>query len=212
MDVGPALTAFVVVLPAELPDKTLVATLVLATRFRPLAVWVGVTAAFAVQCAIAVLAGGLLSLLPRTAVLLASATLFAVGAALMLRAGLAGRAGADAATVASQEPTATRAGEAAAREPASFVRAAAASFVVLFAAEWGDLSQLITAGLAARYDAPLAVWAGALLALSTVAAVAVVAGRWLQARVRLDRVRFLSAGLLALLAGATLAEAVASAA
>ena len=57
--------AFILILPVELPDKTLFATLVLATRFAPLPVFVGVGTAFAVQVAIAVTAGSLLSLLPR---------------------------------------------------------------------------------------------------------------------------------------------------
>ena len=57
-------TAFVLVLPVELPDKTLFATLVLATRFAPLPVFVGVGTAFGLQVAIAVTAGSLLSLLP----------------------------------------------------------------------------------------------------------------------------------------------------
>src|SRR6478672_11753042 len=82
---GPALAAFVVILPAELPDKTFVATLVLSTRFRPLPVWIGVTAAFGVQCLVAVTLGGFLTLLPRGPVLLFAAVLFAGGAIVMLR-------------------------------------------------------------------------------------------------------------------------------
>ncbi len=77
------LTAFVLIVPVELPDKTFVATLVLATRYRPLPVWLGVVAAFGVQCAIAVAAGGLLTLLPETPVQLAAAALFAVGAVIL---------------------------------------------------------------------------------------------------------------------------------
>ena len=50
MDWGSAVTAFVVVFPAELPDKTMVATLVLTTRYRrPLAVWCGAVSAFAIR-------------------------------------------------------------------------------------------------------------------------------------------------------------------
>ncbi len=79
------LAAFVLIVPVELPDKTFVATLVLATRYRPLPVWLGVVAAFGVQCAIAVAAGGLLTLLPETPVQLAAAALFAVGAVILFR-------------------------------------------------------------------------------------------------------------------------------
>jgi putative Ca2+/H+ antiporter (TMEM165/GDT1 family) len=48
------ISAFGLVLAVELPDKTLVATLVLTTRFRGGPVFAGVCAAFAVQCVIAV--------------------------------------------------------------------------------------------------------------------------------------------------------------
>jgi putative Ca2+/H+ antiporter (TMEM165/GDT1 family) len=61
------LVAFGVVVLVELPDKTLVATLVLSTRYLPRPALAGVATAFAVQCAIAVTAGGMLYLLPRRA-------------------------------------------------------------------------------------------------------------------------------------------------
>ena len=69
----------------ELPDKTFIATLVLATRFRPLLVWIGVTAAFLVQTAVAVLLGGLLAQLPRTPVEVFAAIMFLIGGILLLR-------------------------------------------------------------------------------------------------------------------------------
>ena len=47
-------------------------------------------------------------------------------------------------------------------------RAILASFLVLFAAEWGDLSQLLTLTLVAKYDDPVSVFVGALAALLTV--------------------------------------------
>ena len=64
-------------------------------------------------------------------------------------------------------------------------QAVLASFVVLFAAEWGDLSQLLTISLVARYDDPLSVFVGALAALLTVSGLAVVAGRTLMRFVKL---------------------------
>jgi Ca2+/H+ antiporter, TMEM165/GDT1 family len=196
------LAAFVVALiliaPAELPDKTFVATLVLATRFRPLVVWIGVSAAFAVQTTIAVAAGQVLSLLPRTPVLLVTAALFATGSVLMLR-------GAGAVDPAEGEVEEQDAVESVVRS--GHRRAFTVSFLVLFAAEWGDLSQLTTAGLSARYDAPLEVWLGAWLALTLVAGVAALAGRWLVARVPFATVRRISGVLLGLLALGTLGEA-----
>src|SRR5438552_14225483 len=83
-------TAFLLVVPVELPDKTFVATRVLATRYRPAPVWFGVTAAFGVQCLVAVLAGRLISLLPERQVHIVTAGLFALGGVVLLRS--AGRA------------------------------------------------------------------------------------------------------------------------
>ena len=73
VDLAPFFVTLVLLIPAELPDKTFIATLVLSTRFRPFWVWVGVSAAFAVQTTIAVAAGQLLALLPETPVQLVTA-------------------------------------------------------------------------------------------------------------------------------------------
>ena len=62
----------------------------------------------------------------------------------------------------------------------------AISFGVLFAAEWGDASQLATAGLVARYGQPVAIGLGAFLALVGVAALAVVLGKAILRRVPLS--------------------------
>src|SRR3954469_7222419 len=85
MDLALAATVFVTIFVVELPDKTFVATLVLATRYRPLLVWIGVSAAFLVQCLVAVVAGGLLSLLPPAVVGAVAGALFLVGAIVLWR-------------------------------------------------------------------------------------------------------------------------------
>ena len=162
--------SFGVVLLVELPDKTLVATLVLSTRYRRRPVLVGVAAAFAVQCVIAVAAGGLLHLLPRRAVEAVVAGLFAIGAALLIRESLS-------------EGEHTNVDAASTQVPASTRRIALTSFGVLFAAEWGDASQLATAGLTARRGEPVAVGIGAWLALVGVAVIAMLAGRVIVKRV-----------------------------
>ena len=175
------LAAFVLVLPVELPDKTLFASLVLATRFPPLPVFVGVGTAFGLQVAIAVTAGSLLSLLPEALVTGVVALLFLVGAVILWRSATSG---------------AEDGGEAAdTREQTSFLRAAAISFGVLFAAEWGDLSQLATAGLAARYDAPLSVFVGSWAALLVVSGLAVFLGKKLADRLPIALIRRVAAGL-----------------
>lgn len=164
-------STFALVLAVELPDKTLVATLVLTTRFRPWPVFAGVAAAFAVQCAVAVLFGHVLTLLPEVTVAAAVTAMFGLGAFMLLRDGFSkGRDGdEDAARSAPGRLT--------------FARSALTSFGVLFAAEWGDASQLATAGLTARYGQPLAVAVGAFAALVTVAGVAVLLGRKIRDRI-----------------------------
>ena len=205
LDLATVGLAFILIFPAELPDKTFIATLVLSTRYRRLAVWIGVAVAFAVQSAIAVAAGGLLALLPQRLVLGITFLLFAAGAILMLVSGLRARS----AEMAEEESEAEEFEESAARRAgasSSTWRIALTSFIVLFTAEWGDLSQLLTAGLAARTGEPFSVFLGAWLALIIVAGIAVLIGGWLQKRVAMWRIRLVSAVVLAALAAWTLVE------
>ncbi|ONI82046.1 hypothetical protein ALI22I_38445 [Saccharothrix sp. ALI-22-I] len=163
-------TAFAIIFLAELPDKTMVATLVLTTRYRPWPVFAGVTAAFAIQCVMAATFGGVLTLLPDRVVTGVVAVLFGVGAFLLLKEGFSKD---------DNEADATRGGPG----QVTFWRAALTSFGVLFAAEWGDASQLATAALSARYGTPVFVGLGAFLALATVAAIAVLVGRKIATRI-----------------------------
>lgn len=192
-------TAFVLVAPVELPDKTMFATLMLASRFRALPVLTGVSAAFAVQTAIAVAAGSLLSLLPREWVAVGVALLFAGGAVLLWRS-------------ADEEPgipegAAAVTGSPNQRELPAW-RIAFASFGITFLAEWGDLSQLATAGLAARYDDPLSVFVGAFAALLLIASLAVFVGAKLVARLPIPLVRRSAAVLFAAFAVLAAYEAI----
>lgn len=200
MDLAVALTALAVVVPVELPDKTFVATLVLATRFRPALVWLGVGLAFAVQTAIAVTLGGLVGQsLPRTPVSLVVALLFAVGAVLLWRS---------AAHADDEEAEAEAEFGAKVTEGATGLRAVTTSFLVLFLAEWGDLSQVFTAGLAARTGDPVSVFAGAWAALLVVSGAAALLGRVLLTRLRLSTVRRTGATVCAVLAVVTALQAV----
>ena len=192
MDLAVVATTFALIFPVELPDKTFVASLVLATRYRPLLVWVGVSLAFLVQCLVAVTAGGLLSLLPEPVVVAASAALFLVGAVVLWR----GARNADADEAEAEDEFGGRA-----TADVHGLRVVATSFGVLFLAEWGDLSQLLTAGLAARYQDPVSVFAGSWLALVTVAGLAAVLGRTLLRHVRLGTIRRVGAGVCLVLAG-----------
>jgi Ca2+/H+ antiporter, TMEM165/GDT1 family len=200
-------TVYAVIFISELPDKTMFASLVLATRGRALAVWSGAAIAFAVHVCIAVTVGAaLFTWLPQRAVQSLAAALFLAGAALAFRGAVIGptRRGASSAEPIAAGPGAAgpgAAGPGAAEPGAAGLTVDAAdstgatttpdpvapedrprrlfltAFVVVFLAEWGDLTQILTASLAARFHAPLSVGLGAGLALWSVAALAVIAGR-----------------------------------
>jgi len=197
IDLAIVATTFLLIFPAELPDKTFIATLVLATRFRHLWVWLGTISAFFVQVLIAVTAGGLLALLPQRLVLGITFVLFAVGSWIMVRGGLASRASEAEAEADEEAEVASRASE---QNPTSPLRIYATSFLILFTAEWGDLSQLLTAGLAARTDEPVSVFIGSWTALVVVSGIAVLAGAWLRGRIPIWRIRLISGAILAALA------------
>lgn len=189
--VGDALRAFAAVFPAELPDKTMVASIVLVARYKhPLAVWCGAALAFTVHVVVAVAAGRLVSLLPETVVGIVVIALFTTGAVVLWRAGAH-----DDGEVAGAVPV-----------RASTRTAVIGSFGVIVLAEWGDLTQLATASLAATSTAPVAVGVGALAALWAVAAIAVTAGRHLVARVRLQVLHRVAAAVFAGLAVLTAVE------
>ena len=179
-------------LPAELPDKTVIACLVLGSRYRPGYVFAGAAAAFAVQVALAVTAGGLLALLPHQPTQIIVAVLFVVGAVILLRQ--------------KQADSDEYVAEHQARR--AFLPVALTSFGVVFVAEFGDLTQIVTANLAAKYHDPLAVGIGATAGLWVAAGVAIVGGRSL---LKVLPVKWLSRGAAAVLlalAGLTVASLV----
>jgi putative Ca2+/H+ antiporter (TMEM165/GDT1 family) len=162
------LIVFGVIALAELPDKSLFASLVLGTRYRSSWVFAGAAAAFLVHVVIAVAAGGVLTLLPRRVVEGIVAVLFAAGALVLLLGRETEEISAgveDAMQVASAHVTHT------------FPRVALMSFGVVFVGEWGDITQIATANYAARYHDPVAVAVGATLGLWAVAALAVTVGK-----------------------------------
>ncbi len=194
MDLVVVALTFGAIFVVELPDKTFLATLVLSTRYRPVLVWLGVGLAFAVQTTVAVGLGHAATLLPEAVVRGVSLALFLFGAVLLVREGLHHAADDDGAEFAQRA------------RPATGLRAVGASFLVLFAAEWGDLSQLLTLSLVAKYREPLSVFVGALAALLTVSGLAVIVGRGLLRVVPIHVLHFVGAGVCLVLAGLTAYE------
>lgn len=197
MNLAVAVTALLLVVPVELPDKTFIATLVLATRYRPLLVWLGVGLAFLVQTLVAVTAGGLIARLPHRPVVAVAAVLFLLGGLVLLR----GAGQADAAEISTQEAFEGKV------KPATGIRAVAASFGILFLAEWGDLSQLLTAGIVVRTRDPLSVFVGAWAGLLLVSGLGALLGRTLLTRMRLGTIQRVGGGVCLLLAALSAVQA-----
>jgi len=184
MNFAIAAAVFPVIFIGELPDKTMFASLVMSSRGRPWAVWLGAAGAFLVHVVIATTIGvGLFALLPQRAVDALVAVLFLAGAIYAFVA------------------TADDQSELIAHEAQTHRRVVTMAFAVIFVAEWGDLTQILTANLAAHYHSGVSVAVGAVLALWTVAALAVVAGQGLLRYVPIRLVRWVTGGLLLVLAG-----------
>jgi len=172
------LSVFSFIFIAELPDKTAFATLLMATRSKPVAVFAGVALAFVVQSAIAIAFGGLLSLLPEKWVHFAAGLMFL---------GFAWhtwfhRDEDEAEEVAASETVDEKTLEAKYLSEQKIFRATfIKAFTVIFIAEWGDITQLATATLAAKYHHDLVtVFVAATLALWAVTALAVLLGHKLK--------------------------------
>lgn len=187
-----AAVVFGVVFLAELPDKTALAGLMLGTRYRASYVFVGVAAAFALHVGLAIAAGSVLTLLPHRLLQAIVGVLFLGGAAMLLF---------------KKDD-----GEEEVRKPAdqSFWKVSGAGFMLIVVAEFGDLTQIMTANLAARYDEPLSVGVGAVLALWAVAGLGIVGGRTLMRYVPLRLITKVAALVMLALGGFSLYEAIAA--
>ncbi|MEX0169995.1 TMEM165/GDT1 family protein [Streptomyces sp. LMG1-1-1.1] len=182
------LTAFGLIFLAELPDKTMFASLAMGTRMRPLHVWIGTSTAFLAHVAIAVGAGSLLGLLPGWSVKLVSALMFGFGAFMLLRGG-------------GDDDEADAGG----RAVTGFWPVFSTAFMAVFISEWGDLTQITTANLAAT-NGTWSTAIGSLAALMSVSALALVAGRFIAKCVPLKTVQRVGGVIMAGLAIWSLTE------
>jgi putative Ca2+/H+ antiporter (TMEM165/GDT1 family) len=174
VNLGIIAAVFGLIFLAELPDKTMIATLIMGSRYRPILVWLGATIAFGLHAALAVGVGQLIRLLPHRWIEAVTAVLFAAGAAYLL-------------LVPEREAQAEGAAEADAAGVG--LKATGTAFTVIFVGEFGDLTQILTANLAAKYHDPAAVFIGAFAALASVAALGAFGGRALLRIVPLAMIR-----------------------
>ncbi len=164
MSIGVIATVFAIIFVAELPDKTMIATLVMGSRSRPLFVWIGASLAFLVHVTLAVIAGRLLELLPHRVLDAVVTVLFLGGAIYLLFV-----------PEKAEEEKGEEEGEA--EVPGTAFKVISTAFVVILLGEFGDLTQLLTINLVAKYHEPASVFIGALAALVSVAAVGAFGGR-----------------------------------
>ncbi|MFE9423563.1 TMEM165/GDT1 family protein [Kitasatospora sp. NPDC006697] len=183
---------FGIIFLAELPDKTALAALMLGTKYRALYVFAGVAAAMAVQVGLALAAGSLLALLPHRWVELVTGLLFLAGAVMLLLHKHEDEEGHE-----GRKPSSS-----------SFWKVAGTSFLVVAVAEFGDLTQIMTANLAAKYADPLAVGLGAWLALCAVGGLAVLGGQKLLAHVPMKVIIRVAAAAMLVLAGISVVGAI----
>ncbi len=176
MNLGVFLGIAAVMFVLELPDKTMIATIVMSTRARPWSIVLGASSAFVVQMGIAVAAGGVLTLLPTRPKDAVVAVLFLGGAAYLLF---------------SRESEAEESGEARGRRErtASPWREAATAFGIIFVAEFGDLTQIQAANFTAKTHQPLEVFLASSLALIAVSFLGAFGGRALQRALPLAWIR-----------------------
>jgi Ca2+/H+ antiporter, TMEM165/GDT1 family len=163
LDAAVIATVFGLIFVAELPDKTAVAGLVLGARFPWRWVFTGMAAAFLTHVVVAVTAGSALRLLPHRVLEGVVAALFLLGSVLIWREG-------------AGEEEDEEEEVAAVPDSAGFWRVAALGYGVIFLAEWGDLTQILTANLAAKYHNPVSVGLGAVLGLWAVGLLALLGG------------------------------------
>jgi Ca2+/H+ antiporter, TMEM165/GDT1 family len=152
---------FLLIFLAELPDKTALAGVFLATQNRALPVFLGSAAAFLIQSIVGIAFGNLFTSLPERYVQMGAGILFLVFAVLVWRRKE------DDEEEATGAPTVK-----------SFWATAFSSFLVIFIAEWGDITQLATATLQAKYHDAVTILMASTLALWLVAALAVCVGKF----------------------------------
>ena len=195
MNIGTFLGIFALMFVLELPDKTMIATIVMSTKARPTSIVIGASSAFVVQMGLAVLAGGLLTLFPPRIKDIIVGLLFLGGAAYLLLV---------------SEKTIEQEGEreAANEKAGSRWREISTAFTVIFIGEFGDLTQIQAANFSAKTHKPLEVFLASSLAMILISFVGAFGGQLLQRVVPLAKIRMAGGVIFALLGVYTLLRAI----
>lgn len=195
LNISLIISTFVIIFLAEMPDKTMFSSIILGSKMTPKWVFLGASLAFLAQVIISVAVGGLVSNLPKQPLNIAVGIVFLIGALLIVR------------EIVSNE---TEEEEALAKKSAHLdpIKQALVAFSVTFIAEFGDLTQIATANLAAKSGNPLSVGIGAYLGLLAITALAVYFGSTMLSKVPLKPVQFASIAIMGGLGIYTLVNAI----
>lgn len=147
--------AFVFIFLAALPGRTTFLMLIMAARWSAWQAFIGAALAFGIQSVISVALGSLFSLLTTAAIQSVVALLFIYFSIRFWH---------DSRKQVTLKSSST----------STQIRS---SFLLVFAAEWGDVSQLAIASFSAKNHEPFTVWISATLALWLIAALAILVGR-----------------------------------
>ena len=191
MNLGTFVGIIALMFVLELPDKTFLATVIMATRARPLMVVIGGSAALVIQMGIAVGAGTLLTFFPTHWKDLIVGALFLAGAAYLL-------------FVTESEEEEKGRQEAALEKVGSRWKEITTAFVVIFIGEFGDLTQIQALNFEAKLHQPLEVFLASSLALICVSFLGAYGGRALQRVISLKRIRLFGGVIFAGLGIATI--------
>ena len=164
-------------------DKLLYTTGILATRYRPVPIMIGITAAFMAKMAVAVAVGEAIARLPRPIVATITAMSFLGIAWTLWRKPMK-----------SDQPK---------KKDEALSKGALVAFAAVFLSEWGDIGQITAATMAAKFSSPIVVWIGAVAAMVTKGILAAFLGagvrQWIRDRIAPQAIRVGGVSLLLVL-------------
>jgi len=180
MSLTPLVASFMLVTLAELGDKTQIAVITLASRFKALSVFFGAMLAFLLTTAVAVAIGDALTLvLPTFWIQVTAALIFIIFGIY---------------TIISSRKKETQIKTKEAKN------AVFSSFYLILLMELGDKTQLAVIALSAQYELPLLVYLGVMLAFTFITALGATVGTALTKLVPLKHIQ-LGSGIIFILLG-----------
>ena len=170
----------------ELPDKTFVATIVMASKARPIPVLIGASSALVIHMAVACAAGQVFNLLPSTLKNIIIALFFLGGAAYLLFI-----------PEKAEEEKGERQGSI--EKAGSWWKEFAVAFGVIFIGEFGDLTQIQAVNITAKTHLPFQVFFASSIGLILVSILGVYGGQVLVRRFSLQKIRYAGGAIFAAL-------------